>query len=358
MNYERKIKDLIGKRHEKITIVKMLEERKLDSKGKKQVQWVALCDCGSERVVTSKQFNAKEISSCGCWSKPRNRFNLKGKRFEKLVVLKEEGRNTGGEVMWLIQCECGNTITRSTSDWNRQSSISCGCIRRQTSRMNLIGQTFGKLTVIEESGRGKRNETLWKCSCECGGTISDAVTSELNRGSRTHCGCVYQGSSGSQGRSKSPEYQTWSAMLRRCNNPSDQAYPNYGGRGIIVCKEWESSFDQFIRDMGERTSPEHSLDRIDNNGNYEPDNCRWTNNNIQSRNTRTFKNNTSGIKGIHQVKSTGKWNVRINANKKRHNLGYFINKIDAINARRAAENKYWGKEYQDFDTILNNLEKE
>lgn len=89
--------------------------------------------------------------------------------------------------------------------------------------------------------------------------------------------------------SNTPEYKSWSNMLKRCYIPTDKSYPRYGGRGIIVCERWRKNYMAFWNDMGKRPSDLHSIDRKDNNGNYEPDNCRWANQRTQMRNTSRSK---------------------------------------------------------------------
>lgn len=104
-----------------------------------------------------------------------------------------------------------------------------------------------------------------------------------------------------------PEYHIWASMKDRCNNPNSQVYERYGKKGIKVCDEWNApnAFDTFIKDVGSRPTPQHSLDRIDPSGNYEPSNCRWATKTQQSLNQRMRRNNTSGYRGIS--KNYKKW---------------------------------------------------
>lgn len=139
---------------------------------------------------------------------------------------------------------------------------------------------------------------------------------------------------------KHPLYYTWLSMKQRCYNPNVARYARYGGRGITVCDRWKNSFPNFLNDMGEKPSSSHSIDRIDNDGNYEPGNCRWSTNEIQNTNQGLRKDNTSGYTGVKWYKKTRRWFVDIRVNNKKVSIGYFKDKNEAIAARKIAlENK-------------------
>lgn len=152
----------------------------------------------------------------------------------------------------------------------------------------------------------------------------------------------------SHGLSQTKLYTIWLELKQRCCNPANQKYEDYGGRGICVCNEWKEDFESFynwsIHNGYREDVNGHSctIDRINNNGNYCPENCRWTNSIVQGRNQRIRSDNTSGVKGVNWDDTHKKWVARISVNKARKSLGYFNNKQDAINARIDAEKKYWG----------------
>lgn len=137
-----------------------------------------------------------------------------------------------------------------------------------------------------------------------------------------------------------PLYNTWCNMLRRCNDPSHPRYKDWGGRGIKVCERWQRSYTDFARDMGQRPSRDHTLDRIDNNGDYEPSNVRWTTASRQSFNRRVRNTNSTGVSGVCWNKRIGRYQATITVNKKREHLGWFKDLDDAISARRRAEVRY------------------
>jgi hypothetical protein len=165
--------------------------------------------------------------------------------------------------------------------------------RVEFARMHdLAGKKFGRLTVLARHGARASGEATWLCECECGERIVRAG-SNLRRGHVKSCGCfrreMSRRSTGvKHGESASPsvEYRTWERMISRCENPRASGYENYGGRGITICAEWRHDYSAFLAAMGRRPGAAYSLDRIDNDGNYEPGNCRWATRAEQNRNKR------------------------------------------------------------------------
>ena len=148
---------------------------------------------------------------------------------------------------------------------------------------------------------------------------------------------------GKHGLSRTPEYYSWHDMIRRCNDPRYTNYHSYGGRGIKVCQRWLDSPTNFYADMGERLSPTHTLDRINNDGDYEPSNCRWATKKEQRANQRPKKmqaNNTSGYIGVHFNKVNSKWVASIKRNSKTKYLGYFATAEEAHIAREKELTNY------------------
>lgn len=211
----------------------------------------------------------------------------------------------------------------------------------------LVGMKFGRLIVFSFSRRDK-SIYFWNCRCDCGNE-KEVRADSLKSGRSQSCGCLRKERvietqtkhNNTKGHNKTPEYNSWAAMKARCYNQNFKQFPDYGGRGVIVCDRWKDSFEDFLIDMGEKPTPNHSIDRIDVNGNYEPENCRWTDRTSQQRNQRIRIDNTTGYRGVAFIKKTGRYRASISVNRKTVSLGDFKNLEEAIEARKKAERKYW-----------------
>ena len=156
----------------------------------------------------------------------------------------------------------------------------------------FIGETFGSLTVIR-SIVDLNGEQKFVCDCICGNQVAvkkSYLHRRANNPKRPRCSeCSYRAKikhGETAGHKPTPEHRTWSEMKQKCYSPTHHAYADYGGRGITMCDRWRYSFLNFLEDMGRKPSAKHSIDRINNDGNYEPSNCRWATALIQANNTR------------------------------------------------------------------------
>lgn len=177
-------------------------------------------------------------------------------------------------------------------------------------KVPMIGKRFGRLSVVAEAGRTKGGDLRWLCACDCG-KYSVVAGSNLRKGNTKSCGCLAREISARVGdRSRKHGaygtrlYFIWQNMKKRCNNPSDSHYPNYGGRGITVCKEWNDDFTIFSDwAIASGYTEDLTIDRIDNSNGYSPDNCRWITKADQNRNKR----NSILIEHEGKTKTLSQW---------------------------------------------------
>lgn len=204
---------------------------------------------------------------------------LEGNKFNRLTVIK---RTKGKRYFYDCLCDCGKET--SVNQYNIVAGLtkSCGC----ASVKDLTGVRFGKLVAIKPCGK-KYNRTVWLCKCDCGKEV-EVVGTALSSGNTSSCGCL----SKPRGMFGTRLYNVWHTMKERCYVKSQTSYHNYGGRGIKVCDEWQE-FIPFMKWAYENGYDENAkrgectLDRIDPNGNYCPNNCRWVSWDIQANNKNT-----------------------------------------------------------------------
>lgn len=186
-----KVIDLTGQRFGMLTVI----ERAPKPEGSHSTSafWRCRCDCGNEKIISGNVLRAGKSKSCGCLNyKQRDLTSLVGKTFGKLTVLSRAERPTGvksKDAYWHCKCECGTEIDVMGKSLKSGRTQSCGCLRHERNTKNLVGQKFGKLTVLEEAYVNKEGRVIWKCQCECG-NYHYADGRNLQYGHTTSCGCI------------------------------------------------------------------------------------------------------------------------------------------------------------------------
>jgi hypothetical protein len=252
-------------------------------------------------MQTAPDTDSKRCSECGL-TKPVSAFNHEGRNHDGLASGCRDCTNARVRA-WrqgrsqVCACGCGGT-TKGGRFRRSHNPRSNPAGRPSHLTVDCRGQRFGRLVVVEraEVPRGRRRQAWWRCRCDCGNTTV-VLGQRLRNGHTTSCGCLQQESRterilhghGRKDRHDAWEYKVWAGMKDRCFHGGDISYPNYGGRGITVREEW-MDFEVFLAYLDATIGPHPgkgwSIDRIDNDGNYEPGNIRWATASEQNRNKR------------------------------------------------------------------------
>ena len=188
--------DLTGQKFNKLTVIK---EAPKEQRKNNRVTWICRCDCGKEVLVTGKDLKSGNTKSCGClYSK-----NLVGKRYGRLLVLASTEMRKLGSMVWKCQCDCGNICYATTEGLRVGDNKSCGCLKQEKaqelankSKLNLVGQRFGKLVVLKAIDQRTNQQTqIWECKCDCG-NICYVTSNHLTQNNTKSCGCLQNHSYG------------------------------------------------------------------------------------------------------------------------------------------------------------------
>ncbi len=296
--------DLTGMRFGKLIAI-----RRYDCEvenGRKRPLWLCKCDCGNEKIIRRDSLLLGMTSSCGCIKN----YNIIGRKFGKLTVLKEIGVTADHtKRLFYCKCECGTTIIAEKGNLVNGHTTSCGRCSRV---LDLAGKRFGRLIAVRlHPYLMKHTNRVWECKCDCGKTTF--VTShDLSSGHTKSCGCLSDLNRLYKTEDEERLANVFTGMKRRCYKTTDHAFKHYGGRGIAICDEWLLDKRKFIDwALTHGYQKGLSIDRIDVNGNYCPENCRWTDSKTQCNNKR----NSVKIDVDGDIKTITEWAEYLNINK-------------------------------------------
>lgn len=267
----------------KINYIEVLSTKEISINNKKYYK--CKCECGNEKNILISTIKSGRIRDCGCGEYARTR--LIGKRFGKLVVIdaKRDINAKKKNIICVCRCDCGNTKNIIASKLKETNS--CGCLKKFNYE-KYRNKKFGKITILDLIDSDKK---IVSCKCDCGNTFK-ALLYDIIGKKQIVISC------GSCGRKTNPTLYNdnarlsniYSGMLMRCYHKNNKDYKYYGGKGIKVCDEWKNSKQNFINwALNNNYKFNLTIDRIDNNGNYEPSNCRWVDMKTQQNNRTNNK---------------------------------------------------------------------
>lgn len=284
--------------------------------------------------------------------------DLTGEVFGELTVISRtdnyvspRGQN---QTRWLCRCSCGNdTLKTSTELKSKTVTKSCGCKtpKRQIERPPLkAGEKFNNLTVVVDEYKDSTGRYLVACQCDCNSPAFEVRVDSLLSNNTKSCGCLkvatIKKASTTHGQSDERIYRIYHAMVSRCYNENHVGYSEYGGRGIKVCDRWlepdGEGFLNFVRDIGKFYADNLTLERINTNKNYSPENCKWEGRSVQAFNRRPTRVNTSGRTGVFWYESRQRFVVKITKDGKEHWGGQYISFEQACSAASELEVKLFG----------------
>ena len=218
---------------------------------------------------------------------------ITGERFGNLTVIGFDHVDKHRASCWLCECDCGKQVVVTRHSLISGKTKSCGCQKRGPAMEDITGKRFGRLTVIRFDHTDQYRNSYWLCECDCGNKTL-VTRGGLISGNTTSCGCYNKErvseASTIHGFSRTLLYKVWRDIRTRCENPNSTAYHRYGGRGIEMCDEWKM-FEKF-KDWAIKSgySKDLTIDRINNDVGYNPDNCRWVDWKTQGNNRSTNRN--------------------------------------------------------------------
>lgn len=327
--------NLIGQQFGKLVVTERAENNK-----KGNTMWRCKCDCGNEKIALGYDLTHGRTVSCGCNKvgvPSKKRKDLTGMRSGTLTVISLcEERSKNGNLHWNCKCDCGADVVVSGGNLKSRecSHRLCPLRNHPYNFIDLTGMRFGRLTVIEEYGKAD-GKVKWLCRCDCGNT-KVVCGQDLKSGSTKSCGCLLEEQRHAakhitHGMSGTKLYRRYSGMIARCSE-NNRASKNYAEKGVRVCDEWlgEHGFENFMKWSYEngysddKHWTEMTIDRIDNDGIYEPSNCRWTTAKQQCNNMSTNVN----IEYNGKTQTMKQWCEELNLNytaiKARHRKGIAV----------------------------------